>query len=413
MEKTEKRKLNILFVHLAYNGSYFHDLFLHLNQKKLANAFFLTNESERYTYQATTSNLLSYYPDGDITKSTYYYSGYAETGSRISLGLLTEVKKILQSQKIDLICTHYIYGCPLFLYDEIDIPIISFNEFPSFRQYKWDEKYPPQDAQRYVDKTMEMLSFYEVLKSDLCVVQNNYTKKMFPKELQAKIKVIPDGFAPRKTIPSTKNSNENNQTFTIGFYARTLSSEKGFEQFIKISKALLEKDQNFRFVIKGTLDGISYGYEKQYFQPLGFTNFKDFVLSKHPISEEKYTFYQNFLSEEECQNVIDSMDICLYPLQQGHAAWGLYELLLKGKPVIASNRCFVPEIITNNNNGIMCDYDDINAWVEAILDLRDNTEKRNRLAKNALESSKQYSIENIAKDYLETFDSVVENYKKE
>src|SRR6185437_7767919 len=193
----QKNKPNILFVHLAYAEAQFCELFLYLNQKKVANAYFLTSESERYTYQTTTQNLLSFYPDGDFDNNQYYYSGWAESGSRISLGLLTEIKKIIQSQNIDLIVTHYLYGSPHFLYDEVDIPIISYIEFPSYRHFGWDQQYPPQDEQRYSDKNMEMLSFYQVLKSNLTIVPSEYAKKMFPTTLQTKIKVIPDGFSPK------------------------------------------------------------------------------------------------------------------------------------------------------------------------------------------------------------------------
>jgi|GEM_PF-2960828 glycosyltransferase involved in cell wall biosynthesis len=47
----------------------------------------------------------------------------------------------------------------------------------------------------------------------------------------------------------------------------------------------------------------------------------------------------------------------------GFLKQSLATLLGRGRIVIGSNRCFVPEAITDGVNGFLCDYDDIDAWV--------------------------------------------------
>ena len=79
----------------------------------------------------------------------------------------------------------------------------------------------------------------------------------------------------------------------------------------------------------------------------------------------------DFAGYEDFASYIEAMDLFLYPLQFGSANWGLFELLFRGRTIIASDRCFIPEVIRNGYNGYLCKYDDIQAWVRlatAIID---------------------------------------------
>lgn len=90
----------------------------------------------------------------------------------------------------------------------------------------------------------------------------------------------------------------------------------------------------------------------------------------------------------------------LYPLQFGSGNWGLFELLGRGKIVIASDRCFVPEVITHDVNGLLCDYDNPDEWVRRTLEVLDNLKPHRVLGETARRMSVRYSIDRVATEFL-------------
>lgn len=76
------------------------------------------------------------------------------------------------------------------------------------------------------------------------------------------------------------------------------------------------------------------------------------------------------------------------------------ELLGRGRIVIGSNRCFVPEAITDGVNGFLCDYDDIEGWVSRAVEILDNPATYRPVGAAAREMSHQHSIANVACQFL-------------
>lgn len=405
------KKLNILFIHYSGINGQFFPLSEYLQESGKANTYFLGGAHWfGDLYDPKRHFIIE--PDGNIDNPTYYYLWWGELATRIAVGIYRKVQEIQKQIPIDVIVGHHLYGSLSLLYDESILPLITYLEHPSFRHYKWDPKYPPTEGQILHDKAFEMLSYFHLFKSDRTIVPSEYTKSMIPEKFLRKVTVIPDAVKTISQIDTTPVLNKKNGIIYIGFTARTLTSEKGFEQFIKISRALLKIDPKFHFIIIGSTDGISYGYDKQNVQSLGYNNFKEYLLRQYPIQEEKYTFY-DFLPYEQYSSIVNDIDIFLYPLQYGSATWGLFELFLRGKPIIASNRCFIPEVIVNGQNGILCEYEDIDGWINTILDLAKNPEKQTFLSRNARKSTQKYSFEKIAEQYLGLFQEVIKRKKEE
>lgn len=407
-------KRNILFVHTVC-PSQFTTLCDYLNQQSLANAYYLTTEGNRRSNQHQSDRLLSCTPDGNITtNNTYYYSGKVERASRISLGIYREVKELLKHRNIDLIVAHGSSGSPHFLFDEFDIPIITYIEFPSYRLHGWDPYYPPTESQILADKNMEMLSFFEVIKSDLVIVPSNYARNMFPEELQHKISVQFEGFdedriqqreSADKFMPRDK--------FTISFAARDLSSAKGLELFIKIANELCIKFPDMHFMIIGDPKASTYSFERKFLDETygkeSETSFIDHLARKYKIDTSRFTFTGK-LSYPIFSDLLYRSNLFIYPLQFGSGNWGLLEILMRGKPVVASNRCFIPEIIRHRANGILVDGDDIEQWIEAISELYSNPPLLENISHSALESTSAYKIKNAAADYLRIFEETIHRH---
>ncbi len=167
----------IVFVSAVTPGQ-FNGLAEYLHAAGLAETWYLTSRGHVKTHGAKFSRLLPFTPDGPITGAQgYYYSDKAERSARISRGVLSALTELRRKTRIDLVFAHGMWGAPLFLYDEIDAAIASYIEFPSYAAHGWDKRYPPDLSQRLSDRNMEMLSFHQILKSDLTIVPSAYAKE--------------------------------------------------------------------------------------------------------------------------------------------------------------------------------------------------------------------------------------------
>jgi hypothetical protein len=289
----------------------------------------------------------------------------------------------------------------MFLYDEIEAPVVSYLEFPSYHAHGWQAAYPPDLAQRLTDRNMEMLSFHQVLKSVLTIVPSAYARSLFPLELQARIAVQFEGF----NVQPAPVKQQQDTPFTLGFSARDLSSAKGFDVFMRLADRLLREGETTRFIALGDPAATTYGYEQQfverYYQGDKTKTFRDYLQEKYPAT--KAVEFLGKLPYEQFAEQVNAIDLFLYPLQHGVANWGLMEILARGKPVIASRRTFIPEIITDDVNGILLDDDD-DLWINTIRRLKADPETRNRLGQAAAQTGQHYHINVVAPRYMALFE---------
>jgi glycosyltransferase involved in cell wall biosynthesis len=291
-------------------------------------------------------------------------------------------------------------------------------EYPSFRHHQWDPKYPPMDGQRYTDKFDEMLNYFAAVKSDLVITPSRYAKRMFPAMMQDKVTAQMDAFNPRlieSHDPDKVAFKKEPGRIYVGFAANVLSSEKGLEQFVATSKKLSALNPNIRYVLIGDAKGPGYCYEyiflEQRFGKNSPVTFRDYLFSKYGVNESLYTSVGR-LDAQSLSATINAVDFFLYPLQFGSANWGIYELLLRGKIVIASNRCFLPEVIAHGENGFLLDYDDTDAWAKLADAIARDLEAYQAIGRKAADMGGKYHMENTAEDYLGILMQVVEKRKK-
>ncbi len=190
-----------------------------------------------------------------------------------------------------------------------------------------------------------MTSYHQVLKSDLVIVPSAYARDMFPSCLHERIVPQMEGFDITRK-PSTFAKEEG--VFHIGFSARDLSSAKGFEQFILIAKEILKVRPQVRFVFCGA-PKVLYSYEEAFLQnnfPVESRpeSFMQYVLQREGITLGEGASFQHvsFAGYDDFASYVEAMDMFLYPLQFGSANWGLFELLFRGKKIVASDRCLSP-----------------------------------------------------------------------
>lgn len=269
---------------------------------------------------------------------------------------------------------------------------------------------PPTAIKELRDKSFEMLTCHAVLKSDRAIVPSAYARSLFPAELQPKIKVLMEGF-PQDQKDWLLGGLLKKQTGIqyVGFAARDLSSTKGFEQFVRIAHRIASQRPNVQFVVLGG-DGILYSYENHFLDAqLGSGHgrtFRDWVLENECADRSRFIF-PGLVPYESYSRYLNDIDLFLYPLQFGSANWGLFELLGRGKAIIASNWCYVPEVITDGMNGLLCDYGDIDHWVRLTLELLDDSERSRALGDAARQTTARYSIDRVAREFVSFCDQEV------
>lgn len=395
--------MNILFVHEGIGQ--FLPLHNYLNATGLANSWIGCSQAQFQSQNSKIKNLLpiSCFSGG----ADYYYVSHLAELTKRSFGVKKLLIDALKTHPIDVVVCHGTGGYPLQLFDEFDIPVVTYIEFPSYAAHGNDVKYPPPEVHRYVDKLFEMGSFHQVLKSDLSIVPSEYTRRMFPEILRPKVFAQFEGFDFDQV-----NVNERREgPLRIGFAARDLSSAKGVEDFMAMAKALEARLPNAQFHICGGKTTF-YSFESEFIKSLNKGpeyNFFDYLVERERLTFGETYYYHEFLPYEEYGQFLDDMDIMLYPLRHGSLNWGIIEMLMRGKVVIASDRCFIPEIIEDDVNGFIRNIDVPQSWIELVVELAFNPSKRQMIGQQArLTAMKRFSIAEVAPKFLNLFNLAIQ-----
>ncbi len=211
---------------------------------------------------------------------------------------------------------------------------------------------------------------------------------------QDKIEVIPFGVDPDFFRPLEVYNDENIfQILSVGY----LIQRKGFEYLIRAMPQVLEEHANARLKIVGS--GPLETELKELIYELGLGDEVEIVKN---------------ISDDELLMVYNSADLFVLPSivdSQGNTE-GLGVVLLEamacGLPVMGSNVGGIPDIITNNETGILVEEKDLQGISEAMKKLIKDEELRSILSKNGYNSVKHnFNWKTLAKRYTEVFEDLI------
>lgn len=208
-----------------------------------------------------------------------------------------------------------------------------------------------------------------------------------------KIDIIPFGVDVNFYRPLEANKNENIfQVLSVGY----LIERKGFEYLIKAIQEVLKKHVNVRLTIVG-----SGPLEKMLKYLIKKLELKDNVKIMKNISDEELLHLYNFSDLFVLPSIVDS---------QGNTE-GLGVVLLEamacGLPVIGSDVGGIPDIIQDNETGLLVTQKESLELSGAILNLIENENLRKKLAINGYNRVRwKFSWEKIAEKYLKVYNSI-------
>ncbi|MED1089108.1 glycosyltransferase family 4 protein [Bacillus paramycoides] len=161
--------------------------------------------------------------------------------------------------------------------------------------------------------------------------------------------------------------------------AGRLAPQKGFDLLIESFRKVSAKHPDWKVKIFG------FGREKN--------NLQDLI--------HRYGLYNNVILMGPTKNIdVELSKSSIYALSSRFEGFGMVivEAMQCGVPVVSFDCPKGPaEIIKNNQDGLLIEDGDVDAFADGLIDLIEDKEKRKRFAKLGLKNVKRYEIRNIGR----------------
>jgi glycosyltransferase involved in cell wall biosynthesis len=122
---------------------------------------------------------------------------------------------------------------------------------------------------------------------------------------------------------------------------------------------------------------------------------------KHLGLDDNVTFLGS-LPKRELQSLLSSVDMLVMPSRDEAFGIVYLEAMALGKPIVASNKGGIPEVVKNGRNGILVELDP-GQIAQAIISLVRDEGLRTKMTQNDLEDVARFDWSRIADDYLRVY----------
>ena len=124
---------------------------------------------------------------------------------------------------------------------------------------------------------------------------------------------------------------------------------------------------------------------------------------EHYVSENNLTTSVKFLGlQSDVYGYLHDADMFTLPSKYEGIPITIIEALGTGLPIVASNVGGIPDMITNGKDGLLCEPT-VDSVVEKLEQFIKNKSLREQCGRNALETAKRFSAENMAREYLKIY----------
>lgn len=122
--------------------------------------------------------------------------------------------------------------------------------------------------------------------------------------------------------------------------------------------------------------------------------------------------YLGNLSREELYPVIKNAYACIFPSRIENLSNACIEAMAMGRIVIATNGASFEQLITDGDNGFLCERDNVEDFLKTVIKVFNLTkDERKTISKNAAETTKRLSAEVIYPQYYELCLKTIEKWK--
>lgn len=261
-----------------------------------------------------------------------------------------------------------------------------------FKDLEHSEKY-----QWLLYPALRTLEYLYLKRSSRLIAVSYWMKKILIEELglpSYAIHTIHNGVDPKLFRPKSPKSEfiqkiEDRSGGPIVLFTGRIRSTKGIHILIRSMPKIIEEIRDVRFIFAGS--GLSDPYKRQ--------------IRKMRIRERNYEFL-GYVPQEDMPALYSIASIYPAPTLYENLPIRILEAMSSQIPVIASNICGIPEIITDGEDGILVPPWDIEALSNKIIELLTDRRKGSKIGKNARKTIEQkftwqHAAEKTVKVYKE------------
>lgn len=334
---------------------------------------------------------LTYRPGRAPTPGIHPYLKQIEAAVLRGQAVLRQAQELRRRGFVpDLICVHAAWGEALYLRDIFPRSrILAYFEF-YYRGHGADVGYDPEFPATLDDRlrvrTWNMVHQSSFFAVDWGVSPTRFQAEMFPPEMRQRLSVVHDGIDTRalRPDPGARVTLPGGRTFdrttdeVVTFVSRGLEPYRGFHVFMRALPELLRRCPRAQVVIVGR-DTPSYGRA-----PGDAPNWRVKMLREldgridlarvHFVGTLPYPTFTTLLQVSRAHVYLT------YPFV---LSWSLLEAMALGAPVAASATPPVTEVVAHDANGLLFDFFDPPALVDAVHRLLSEPELGLRLAEAA------------------------------
>ena len=203
---------------------------------------------------------------------------------------------------------------------------------------------------------------------------------------QAKIKTVYSGidlnkFSTTKGQILRKQYGIDKENILIGNIA-SIANHKDYFTFIDTAEMLLKGGLKAKFLIIGD-DG---GEEQQ---------IRTCVKEKHLENDIIFTGFR-----ADINKIFPELDIFLFTSKEEGLGTSVLDAMASGVPIVATQAGGIPEMVTNEQNGLLCSIKNPEALAGAIIRVVQNDELRESIVKNGRTTAQKFSKEKTAAETM-------------
>jgi glycosyltransferase involved in cell wall biosynthesis len=321
------------------------------------------------------------------------------SGVRRGLGVANALHVLRERYTFDVILGSASNGCTLFVRSVVPSAVVAYCEHPGYFMQSARPEFPRTLSQYAHDIAYRSMVLQSVAQAELGMVASEHARRLFPPEVQAKVRAQTEGF-PIPTRPRDRAALRAKLGLPdgpiVGFFGRSLEAVRGFDVFLQVLKRLRDVRPDVNVLVIGSATTI-YGNEGAY---LADGSFKRHALAEVGMAEHEIV-WRDFLPYPEFVSHLFCIDLAVLPTLEGASNWSFFDAMAAGVPIISSTRSYVPELIDDGCEGYLLDPEEIEPWVRAALRLLDDPRERERIGRNARRRIKQRHTPERAADGYE------------
>jgi len=401
--------MHILFVHQNFPAQFGH-IASHLAQQHGHRCTFV---SEKPPGRAGGVERVQYSVKGGAREHTHYCSRTFENQIWHSAAVMDALKARPDIQP-DLVVGHSGFLSTVFLRELYDVPQISYFEFFYHTQNSdmdFRKDLPPVGlAERTRARVRNAGLLLDLHNCDAGYSPTSWQRDQLPEEFHQKVVSIFDGVDTTLWKPVELTSR------TIGgweipsdkrivtYVSRGMESIRGFDIFMRVAKRICDQRSDVVFVVVGE-DRVAYGGDLRFTE--GKT-FKRWVLSQDDYDLNRILFVGR-IPPTELVRLFSLSDLHLFWTVPFVLSWSLFDALACGATVLASKTPPVQELIQHEENGMLVDFFDVDAWVNSASAILDSPVDFENLGATGVETIRnQYSMDVCLPQLLSLYEQAVD-----